>query len=87
MNPVLYTATIECAANIENLYKALQPEAAKTKRFEVSVKKTSDSVGIHITALDAIALKAVTISIIRLIEAAEKIHGKKRLGTIANAPA
>ena len=87
MNSVLYTATIECTANIENLTKALEPEAAKTKRFEISIKKAKDHVGIHITALDATALKAVAISIIRLIEAAEKIHGKKRLGTIANVPA
>ena len=82
----MYTATIECTTNIENLYKALEPEAAKTKRFKLSVKKTKSGVEISITALDATALKAITTSIIRLIETAEKIyHGKNKAGSGANA--
>lgn len=86
----MYTATIECTANIENLYKELVPEAAKKERFEISIKKTKDRLNISLTALDATALKAIMLSIIKLIETAEKInHGKNKAGsgTIANTSA
>ncbi len=71
----MYTATIECDNN-ENLYRALKPEAVSTRRFTVTITQ-ADNIKITINAQDATALKAITTSLTRLIETAEKIHGKK----------
>lgn len=73
----MYSMTISCTENADVLYQALKTEETKGKRFEVEIKKGADDVQILIMAHDATALKAIGGSMIRLLEAAEKIHGRK----------
>ena len=70
----MYTTTIKCDAS-EALYDSIKPEEAATQRFSVSVSvgREGKQVIITINAKDPTALKAATISILRLIEAAEKV--------------
>ena len=56
------------------LYKCLVPELqnSKNKRSEVDIKKTTKGINVKIKAMDIVALKARTNSIIKLIEVYEK---------------
>ena len=58
------------------LYDVLKPEEATTARFSVSIEKEKNTI-ISIIAEDATALKAITSSITKLIEIAEKVWQKK----------
>ena len=68
----MYTAKIVCTD--DRLFQALKPEETKGERFEIKVKKIDGGMNITITAKDATALKAMMISIARLLETAEKIN-------------
>ncbi|MBL7051213.1 hypothetical protein ISS04_03565 [Candidatus Woesearchaeota archaeon] len=66
----------ECVFKIksdEHLYKALLPDVSNTKRAVLELKKEKDYLKIKINALDAIALKAFTTSILKLLEVHEKV--------------
>ena len=73
----MYKLTITCSDNIEVLQQALQPEIAKGNRFQTFVKKNKEKLNVTVTAEDATALKAITSSLLKLIEISENIHGKK----------
>ena len=57
------------------LYNCLVPELqnSKNKRSEMDIKKTTKGINVKIKAMDIIALKARTNSIIKLIEVHEKV--------------
>lgn len=74
---IMYTATINCADDEGQLYAAIKPEEARSNRFEVQVQQDGNDTKITITAYDAGALKSVVMSMLRLLEAAEKIHNGK----------
>ncbi|HLD34010.1 MAG TPA: KEOPS complex subunit Pcc1 [Candidatus Nanoarchaeia archaeon] len=57
------------------LYDVLKPEQAKNARFTLDISKEKNTI-ISITASDATALKAITTSMIKLIEIAEKIRNE-----------
>ncbi len=66
----------ECTFKIKskgNLYKALLPDVSSTKRAVLELKKEEDYLKIKIKALDAIALKAFTSSVLKLLEVHEKV--------------
>lgn len=68
----MYTITI--TTEDSDLYKALKAEETTGKRFEMKVKRAKKNTEITITAADATALKAITSSVTRLCEIAEKVH-------------
>lgn len=73
----MYSIILSCN-NVDNIYGALKLEETQNSRFRVSISKQKKEVKIKITADDATALKAITLSLVRLLEAAEKIHNGKR---------
>ena len=70
---MIYTTTITCIG-CGWIYPALKQEAAKSRRFAAEIKKAGKDVIVKIEAEDATALKAITTSMLHLIETAEKIH-------------
>lgn len=58
----------------ENLYEALKPDKSKTKRASWDITKKKKFVEVKIEAMDIIALKAFTTSVVKLIEVYEKIQ-------------
>lgn len=73
----MYTLTLTADDKDNLFYKALKPEETEGKRFGMKVQKTNKQAKILITAADATALKAITASVTKLCEVAEKIHDKK----------
>ena len=63
--------SIEIRAPAE-MYDVLVPEQTASTRFSVQIQKKKETI-ISITAADATALKAITTSVLKLIEIAEKI--------------
>ena len=57
----------------EKLYRALLPDISSSKRASLQVKQKKDNLFITIKALDAIALKAFVMSVIKLLEVYEKV--------------
>ena len=76
----MYAATITCS-DIPMLYDALKPEEVKMQRFSISVRRGRGSVTVSINSADSTALKAAATSVLRLIEAAERIHNGRAKGT------
>ena len=74
----MYQLTITAEHNADVLYHALKPEEVTTDRAQTSIDRQGDSVCVTIRARDATALKALTQSMIKLIETAEKIQNGKR---------
>ncbi len=69
----MYSLTIKSKGDINKFYEALKLEAAKGNRFDLQIKKEKDGIAIALTAKDAVALKAIATSMIKLLEIAEKI--------------
>ena len=57
-----------------NLYSALMPDVSSTKRASLKLKRKKDKLYIYIKALDSIALKAFTISVLKLLEVHDKVN-------------
>lgn len=71
----------ECVFKIksdENLYKALLPDISNTKRAVLELKEEGEYLKIKIKAVDAIALKAFTSSVLKLLEVHEKVDGLEK---------
>ena len=73
----MYTLTLTADDKDDILYNAFQAEQAETKRFNMKVQKENQKAKILITAADAIALKAITASVAKLCEIAEKINATR----------
>lgn len=73
-----YTATITVFSgdNSSGLFKVLQPELENSKRDRslFSIKKKKDSVEIHISAQDSVALRATQNNITKLLTVYEKLQ-------------
>jgi tRNA threonylcarbamoyladenosine modification (KEOPS) complex Pcc1 subunit len=70
----MYTLTLIADDKDDILYKAFQAEQVETKRFNMKVEKGKQKAKILITAADATALKAITTSVTKLCEIAERIQ-------------
>ncbi len=66
---------IKCkdAKETEEIYKLLLPEIQKSDRFSSNIEKLKNIVVINITADDAVALRSVLNSYLRILSMTEKI--------------
>ncbi|MCK5282044.1 MAG: hypothetical protein KAK00_01420 [Nanoarchaeota archaeon] len=60
------------AENPEKLFQIIQPEINKKKRSEIKVKKEKQKIILEVSAIDAIALKASTNLLLKILEIYEK---------------
>jgi tRNA threonylcarbamoyladenosine modification (KEOPS) complex Pcc1 subunit len=73
----VYTAQFECVDKTGLLYSALKPEEAKGKRFDLRIVQKKGVVLVSVKAADAVALKAITHSVVHMIETAEKVNNDR----------
>lgn len=74
----MYSAAFLIKRNADLFYKALKPEEAKSSRFSIKIDRSRGSARVCIEANDATAFKAVTTSMLKLIEITEKIDNGKQ---------
>ncbi|MCK5107573.1 MAG: hypothetical protein KAQ83_02510 [Nanoarchaeota archaeon] len=68
-----YSCTIKVEGD-QGLYDALKPDKSKTQRAIWNLSKKKNTIEIKIEAMDIIALKAFTTSMVKLIEVYEKVQ-------------
>ena len=57
----------------QNIYKLLKPEMQKSDRFSSKIEKLKNIVVINITAKDAVALRSVMNSYLRILSMKENV--------------
>lgn len=72
----MYRSTTKCFKDKDLLYQAFKPEEHKDKRSELKVTQEKDHTNITIKAKDAVALRAISNSVTRLLSIYEKIKKK-----------
>ena len=68
-----YKCSFTIKAN-DALYNALLPDVSSNKRASLDIEQKEENLFITINALDAIALKAFVISVIKLLEVYDKVE-------------
>ena len=69
-----YTAIFRVYDNPNLAYKCFFKESEKKKRFNLSVKKNNRFAELKINARDTVALKAITNSMVKLLQAYESVQ-------------